>query len=181
MNSCPLNPHEIEYDFGRREGRSDVDSEAHGSADYRGIEASGRRANGGRGGPRAGHQLAHDLRLEGEVWGPGGQRGPPSAATGRREPAIEEAGGGSEPGQRHAADGDPKKRLELTGIRAEVGYLRSTLGPSERRVYELREIAVSSYRYPSQRQDDGELREKLVPLAGEMPRFGYQRLHVLLR
>jgi putative transposase len=42
------------------------------------------------------------------------------------------------------------------------------------------EIAVSSYRYRSQRQGDGVLREKLVALAGEKPRFGYRRLHVLL-
>jgi len=62
-----------------------------------------------------------------------------------------------------------------------VGYLRSTFGPSERRACELMEIAVASYRYRSQRQGDGALREKLVALAGEKPRFGYRRLHVLLR
>jgi putative transposase len=62
-----------------------------------------------------------------------------------------------------------------------VGYLRSTFGPSERRACELLEIAVSSYRYRSQRQGDNELREKLVALAGEKPRFGYRRLHVLLK
>ena len=62
-----------------------------------------------------------------------------------------------------------------------MGYLRSTFGPSERRACELMEIAVSSYRYRSRRQGDGELRGKLVALAGEKPRFGYRRLHVLLR
>ncbi len=66
-------------------------------------------------------------------------------------------------------------------MRTEVGYLRSTFGPSERRACELMEIAVSSYRYRSRRQGDGELREKLVALAGEKPRFGYRRLHVLLK
>jgi putative transposase len=43
------------------------------------------------------------------------------------------------------------------------------------------EIAVSSYRYRSQRRGDGALREKLVALAGEKPRFGYRRLHGLLK
>jgi putative transposase len=62
-----------------------------------------------------------------------------------------------------------------------VGYLRSTYGPSERRACGLMKIAVSSYRYRSQRQGDGELRKKLVALAGEKPRFGYRRLHVLLK
>jgi putative transposase len=59
--------------------------------------------------------------------------------------------------------------------------LRATFGPSERRACELMEIAVSSYRYRSQRQGDDALREELVALAGEKPRFGYRRLHVLLR
>jgi putative transposase len=43
------------------------------------------------------------------------------------------------------------------------------------------EIAVSSYGYRSRRQGDDALREKLVALAGEKPRFGYRRLQVLLR
>lgn len=66
-------------------------------------------------------------------------------------------------------------------MREEVGYLRSTFGPSERRACGLLEVAVSSYRYRSARQGDSELREKLVALAGEKPRFGYRRLHVLLK
>jgi putative transposase len=40
---------------------------------------------------------------------------------------------------------------------------------------------VSSYRYQSQRRGDEELQGKLVALAGEKPRFGYRRLHVLLK
>jgi putative transposase len=42
------------------------------------------------------------------------------------------------------------------------------------------ELAESSYRYRS-RRDDGELRKRLVELAREEPRYGYRRLHVLLR
>ena len=59
--------------------------------------------------------------------------------------------------------------------------MRSIFGPSERRACALMEIAVSSYRYRSRRQGDGEWRDKLVALAGEKPRFGYRRLQVLLR
>ena len=66
-------------------------------------------------------------------------------------------------------------------MRGEVGYLRSTFGPSERRACGLLEMAVSSYRYRSRRRGDEELRSKLVALAGEKPRFGYRRLQVLLR
>jgi hypothetical protein len=41
-------------------------------------------------------------------------------------------------------------------------------------------MAVSSYRYRTRRCDE-ELRIRLVELAREKPRFGYRRLHVLLR
>ena len=51
---------------------------------------------------------------------------------------------------------------------------------SERRACRLLTVAVSSYRYQSRRSDEG-LRLRLVELAREKPRFGYRRLHVLLR
>jgi putative transposase len=41
-------------------------------------------------------------------------------------------------------------------------------------------VVLSSYRYQSKRSDEG-LRLRLVELAREKPRFGYRRLHVLLR
>ena len=40
-------------------------------------------------------------------------------------------------------------------------------------------VPVSSYRYKP-RQNDNRLRERLIALAREKPRFGYRRLHVLL-
>ncbi len=51
---------------------------------------------------------------------------------------------------------------------------------SERHVCELMLIPRSICRYRS-RRDDGVLRERLLDLAREHPRFGYRRLHVLLR
>jgi hypothetical protein len=50
---------------------------------------------------------------------------------------------------------------------------------SERRICELTEIPRMSYRYRSRRDDRG-LRERLLDLAREKPRFGYRRLWVLL-
>lgn len=58
--------------------------------------------------------------------------------------------------------------------------MRSHYVVSERRVCGLMGMAVSSYRYASKRTDEP-LRTKLVELAREKPRFGYRRLHVLLR
>jgi hypothetical protein len=51
---------------------------------------------------------------------------------------------------------------------------------SERRACGLVLMAVSSYRYVGRRSDEA-LRTRLVELAREKPRFGYRRLHVLLR
>jgi putative transposase len=50
---------------------------------------------------------------------------------------------------------------------------------SERRVCGLMEIPRMSYRYRC-RRDDSALRERLLALAREKPRFGYRRLWVLL-
>ncbi len=50
---------------------------------------------------------------------------------------------------------------------------------SERRVCGLMEIPRMSYRYRS-RSDDSGLRERLLALARENPRYGYRRLQVLL-
>ena len=41
-------------------------------------------------------------------------------------------------------------------------------------------MAVTTYRYRSRRSDEP-LRTRLVELAREKPRFGYRRLHILLR
>jgi len=51
---------------------------------------------------------------------------------------------------------------------------------SERRACRLMTMAVTTYRYRSLGSDEP-LRTKLVELAREKPRFGYRRLHVLLR
>ena len=55
-----------------------------------------------------------------------------------------------------------------------------TFGISERRACELLGIQRSSCRYEGKPDRDQELREKLVNLAQERPRFGYRRLGVLL-
>jgi putative transposase len=51
---------------------------------------------------------------------------------------------------------------------------------SERRACGLMLLAVSSYRYQT-RRDDGPLRARLMELAWQKPRYGCQRLLVLLR
>ena len=57
--------------------------------------------------------------------------------------------------------------------------LRSEFATSERHACELLNFPRSTCRYRS-RRDDSALRQQLVELAYEKPRFGYRRLHVLL-
>jgi putative transposase len=54
-------------------------------------------------------------------------------------------------------------------------------GYSQRRACTLIGIAPKTYRYVIARGDDSELRQRLRCLAAEHRRFGYRRLHILLR
>ena len=60
-------------------------------------------------------------------------------------------------------------------------YLRQAYEMSERRACRVIGSDRTSVRYQAVRPDDGELRERLKALAQERRRFGYRRLHVLLR
>src|SRR5690348_4307016 len=53
-------------------------------------------------------------------------------------------------------------------------------GLSERRACRLVELDRSSYRYEPRADHNAQLREELVKLARQKPRYGYRRLHVLL-
>lgn len=64
-------------------------------------------------------------------------------------------------------------------MKAAVGQIREEYAFSQRRACGLLTVAVSNYRYQSQRSDEP-LRTRLVELARQKPRFGYRRLHVLL-
>ncbi len=57
---------------------------------------------------------------------------------------------------------------------AEKGY-------SQRRACALVGIDPRVYRYRSRRDDDAPLRTRLRELSAERRRFGYRRLHILLR
>jgi putative transposase len=70
--------------------------------------------------------------------------------------------------------------MELAVLKAAVGQVRGEYAFSQRRACVLLTVAVSSYRYQSRRSNEG-LRQRLVEMAREKPRFGYRRLHVLLQ
>ena len=67
------------------------------------------------------------------------------------------------------------------GWREAVGHLQAAYEMSERRACRVLGVDRTSVRYQATRPDDGALRDRLKALAQERRRFGYRRLHVLLR
>jgi len=65
--------------------------------------------------------------------------------------------------------------------REAVAHLRVVFGMSERRACAVIGADRKSMRYRSRRGDDAELRQRLRELAHQRRRFGYRRLHILLR
>jgi putative transposase len=71
--------------------------------------------------------------------------------------------------------------LELAGLREEVAFLSVEFRLSERTACKLLGVERSSYRYEPRPDRNIELREALVKLARQKPRYGYRRLHALLQ
>lgn len=65
--------------------------------------------------------------------------------------------------------------------RAVVQFFRVGYRVSERRARQVAGVARSSHRYQSQAKDQAPLRQRLRELAAVRVRYGYRRLHVLLR
>jgi hypothetical protein len=72
--------------------------------------------------------------------------------------------------------------LDVSDAKREaVAHLQTALGMSERRACAVVGAERKSMRYRSCRPDDGDLRSRLLELAQQRGRFGYRRLHILLR
>lgn len=65
--------------------------------------------------------------------------------------------------------------------RQAAGFVVSCFGTSERRACRALGHSRSSQRYRSRARDQSPLRMRLRDLALSRPRYGYRRLHVLLR
>jgi putative transposase len=67
------------------------------------------------------------------------------------------------------------------GKRAVVAHVVQAHGLSERRACRLADLNLSTWQYRARRQQPSMLRERLKELASQRRRFGYRRLHALLR
>ena len=74
-----------------------------------------------------------------------------------------------------------KKVVSAAARREAAGYLQQSYQVSERRAGRLLCLSNSSLRYRPRRPAADGLRRRLLELAVERPRYGYQRLWVLLR
>jgi putative transposase len=70
--------------------------------------------------------------------------------------------------------------VELAELRKEVALVSAEFSQSERTACKLLGVDRSSYRYEPRPDRNAELREELVQLARQKPRFGYRRLHAIL-
>jgi putative transposase len=71
--------------------------------------------------------------------------------------------------------------VKPTAFRRAVGMLQADFSLSQRRACAALGFARSSCQYRTQRAAPTELLERLRQLAARRPRFGYRRLHVMLR
>src|SRR5690606_16685843 len=143
------------------------------------------RAGGGgedsRGLSQAWDQRCHVLCVEGEVWRHGAFGSQAAQGARRRECEAEEAARRGDARQ-HRAQGSAVKKMVTPAARREaVAHLEQGYEMSERRACSLIGADRSSVRYRHRRPDDRELREVLRGAAETHRRFGYRRLHVLLR
>ncbi len=62
-----------------------------------------------------------------------------------------------------------------------VSLMVSEHGLSQRRACRLASLNLSTWQYKPSKQLIVGLRERIIALAGERRRFGYRRIHILLR
>lgn len=130
---------------------------------------------------RHGISSATCLSLEGEVRRHGRLGGEAAEGARRRERQAQAASGRCH-SRRVCSEGPAgKKMVTPAAVREAVAHVLREHDVSERRACSIVGADRSTIRYRSRRNDDALLRGRLRELATERRRFGYRRLHVLLR
>src|SRR5437879_218385 len=161
--------------------RSDEEVEIHRGANHVCVAAGRLRDAGSRCVPAARGQRSHVLHLEEEVRQPGCERAAPAQAVARRECTLEAPGGRSDPGSAHSAGGAQKKDLRPARRRQLALWIHEQFQMSKKRSCRLALLQRATFYYRSRAKDQSVLRMRIRELAHSRPRFGYERIHILLR
>ena len=136
----------------------------------------------GRGGvPEGRHQRGDLLQLAQEVWRADALGDEAAEAARGGEPAAEEAGGRSLARQGDAAGRDPPKNMKPARKREMVDHVRAAWRVSIRRACRAVPVDRSTYHYRSKRAGQAPLIKRIREIAETRVRYGYRRIHVLLR
>src|SRR5690242_19701518 len=119
--------------------------------------------------------------MEGQVRRDGRLRGQEAEDAGGREHPAEAAFGRRHAGQ-CGTEGPPGKEVVTPAAkRKAVAHLRHAHGMSERRACKAIGYCRMTITYETRRTDDAALRRRMRAIAEVRRRFGYRRLHVLLK
>src|SRR3954465_11540238 len=119
--------------------------------------------------------------MEGQVRWNGRLGGQATAVAGRREHEAEAASGRRHAGQCGAERSPGKEVVTPAGKRKAVAHLVDAREMSERRACKTIGCCRMTMRYQTTRADDAVIRQRMTAVAREPRRFGYRRLHVLLK
>jgi transposase-like protein len=84
-------------------------------------------------------------------------------------------------GQAHSGGSDPKRTLKPARRRTLAGWIKGRFQVSTIKACELARFSRAAFYRKSRAKDQSALRLRIRELAYARPRFGYQRIHVLLR
>src|SRR5437764_5894350 len=121
------------------------------------------------------------LQLAQKVWRPGAVGDEAAEAARGGEPAAEEAGGRSVARQGDAAGRHPPKNMRPARKRQLVDEVRSVWQVSIRRACQALPVDRSTYHYRCKRTGQAILMKRIKEIAETRVRYGYRRIHVMLR
>ena len=131
--------------------------------------------------PAVWHCRGDVLRVAEEVRGFGSDRGARAASAARGERTAEEAGGRSDVGQAPPDGGGAKKAPKPARRRELATWIYEGFKVSKARACRLALLSLSTFYRKCRAPQQLELRRRIREIATARPRFGYQRIHILLR
>ena len=131
--------------------------------------------------PAVWHCRGDVLCVAEKVRGPGSDRSTRAASVARGERTAEEAGGGSDVGQAHPDGGCAKKALKPTRRRELATWIYEGFKLLKARACRLALLSLSTFYRKRRAPQQLEPRRRIREIAMARPRFGYQRIHILLR